>query len=158
PDHVIHLLYDLGDIPWYVKSSDGGTSFSKPIPVVNQSARKPGLIFEGWSMALGKAGAIHVVMSTNNWQTKLRDVPEGFIYATLTPGAAAFTSVRSLNGKPSEGFGLAADGKGRVAATWLANKLYANFSVDDGRTFTSSAELNTSYDPCNCCITRPVYS
>jgi hypothetical protein len=158
PDGLIHLLYNLGDIPWYVKSSDGGTTFSKPLPVVNQEARKQGLTFEGWSMAVGRSDEIYVVMSTNNWQAKLPSVPDGFIYATLAPGARTFTPVRSLNGRPSEGFGLAADGKGRVAATWLANKLYANFSNDDGRTFTPNAELNTAYDPCNCCITRSVYS
>ncbi|MCU1259157.1 MAG: hypothetical protein JWO80_2042 [Bryobacterales bacterium] len=88
-------------------------------------------------------------MSTNNWQVKLPNVPVGLVYATLPPGAKAFTPVRSLNEEPSEGFSVAADGHGRIAATWLSNKLYANFSADNGRTFTPNAELNTSYDPCN---------
>ncbi len=157
PDGVIHLLYNLGDIPYYVKSFDGGSTFTTPLPVVNAEARKQGLKFDGWSIAVGKAGAIYVAMSTNNWQAKLPDVPEGLVYATLSPGANAFTPVRSLNRKPSEGFSVAADGQGHVAATWLANKLYANFSNDNGRTFTPNAELNTSYDPCNCCTTRSVY-
>jgi hypothetical protein len=157
PDGAIHLLYNLGDIPYYMTSSDGGATFTTPLPVVNQEARKQGLKFDAWSVAVGKAGAIYVAMSTNNWQVKLPNVPEGLVYATLSQGAKAFTPVRSLNEKPSEGFCVAADGQGRVAATWLSNKLYANFSTDNGRTFTANAELNTSYDPCNCCTTRSVY-
>ncbi len=158
PDGSIHLLYDLDGIPYYVKSSDGGSTFTAPLQVVNREARKPGLAFEGSSMTVGESGAIYVAMSTNNWQVKLPDVPDGLVYATLQPGAKSFTRVRSLNGRPSEGFSLAADGKGRVTATWLANKLYANFSTDNGRTFTPNAELNPAYDPCECCTTRSVYS
>ncbi len=157
PDGAIHLLYNLGDIPYYVKSADEGATFTTPLPVVNQEARKAGLTFDAWSLAVGKDGWIYVAMSTNNWQAKLPDVPVGLIYAMLPPGAKSFTPVRSLNEKPSEGFFVAADGKGRVTATWLANKLYVNFSTDNGRTFTPNAELNTSYDPCNCCTTRSVY-
>lgn len=157
PNGAIHLLYNLGDIPYYVKSSDAGATFTTPLPVVNQGARKQGLKFDGWGMAVGKGDAIYVALSTNNWQVKLPNVPEGLVYTTLSPGTKAFTPVRSLNEKPSEGFALAADGQGRVTATWLSNKLYANFSTDDGRTFTANAELNTSYDPCNCCTTRSVY-
>jgi hypothetical protein len=156
-DGTVHLLYDLGDIPYYVKSSDEGATFTTPLPVVNREARRPGLKFDAWSLAVGKAGAVYVAMSTNNWQVKLPNVPIGFIYAMLPPGAKSFTPVRSLNEKPSEGFSVAANGQGRVTATWLANKLYVNFSSDNGRTFTPNEELNTSYDPCNCCTTRSVY-
>jgi hypothetical protein len=141
-----------------VKSTDNGVTFSAPIPVVESAARKPELVFAGSAMAVGKAGAVYVTMMTNNWKTKLAGVPEGFVYASLAPGAKAFAAVKSLNNKPSEGFSLAADGKGNVAATWLSGKLYANFSHDDGRTFTANAEINPTYDPCNCCTTRAVYS
>ena len=157
-DGSIHLLYDLGDIPYYVRSPGAPIHFGEPIPVVDQASRKPGLTFEGWSMALGQDGAVYVAMATNNWKTKLAGVPQGLLFAMLAPGAATFTPVRSLNGRPSEGFSLAADGRGRVAATWLANKLYANFSNDGGATFTANAELNPAYDPCNCCTTRATYA
>jgi hypothetical protein len=65
--------------------------------------------------------------------------------------------VRSFNQQPSEGFSLAADDHGNVAATWLAGKLYANLSHDGGRTFTANAEINPAYDPCDCCTTQAVY-
>ena len=157
PDGVIHLLYNCGDIPYYARSTDQGRSFSHPLPVVNNEARKKGLVFSGSSMAVGRGGAVYVAMMTNNWQVKLADVPTGFVYAMLAPGAKAFTPVRSLNNKPSEGFSLAADEKGDVAATWLSDKLYANFSKDGGRTFTPNAEINPQYNPCNCCTTRAAY-
>lgn len=155
-DGTIHLLYNSGDIPYYAKSSDEGESFSSPIPVVAEASRKPGLVFSGMSMAVGKGNSIYVAMITNNWQTKLPGVPEGLIYVTLAPGAKAFTPVRSLNRRPSEGFSLAADGHGNVAASWLAGRLFANFSRDGGRTFTPNAEINNTYLPCECCTTSAV--
>ena len=127
---TMHLLYNSGDIPYYVKSPDGGGSFSSPIAVVDKASRKPGLVFSGMSMAVGKGNTVYVAMITNNWQIKLPDVPDGLIYATLALGAKAFTPVRSLNRRPSEGFSLAADGNGDVAASWLAGRLFANFSRD----------------------------
>jgi hypothetical protein len=158
-DGMIRLLYDSrGEgIPYYVRSSDGGLTFSRPVPIVDKTSRKPGLIFSGDAMAVGRGGAIYVATSTNNWKLKLPGVVEGLIYATLAAGANAFTPIRSLNGQPSEGFSLAADESGNVAATWLANKLYANFSRDSGKTFTPNAEISPSYNPCNCCTTRAVY-
>jgi hypothetical protein len=154
---TIHLLYNSGDIPYYVKSSDDGASFTSPIAVVDAASRKPGLVFSGMSMAVGKGNTVYVAMISNNWQTKLPDVPVGLIYATLAPGGKAFTPVRSLNQRPSEGFSLAADGNGDVAASWLSGRLFANFSRDGGGTFTPNAEINNTYLPCECCTTSAVY-
>ena len=140
-----------------MKSSDHGATFSVPIPVVEQASRQPGLEFAASAMAVGQGGTVYVAMMTNNWKVKLAGVPEGLVFAVLRPGAKAFSPVRSLNGRPSEGFSLAADGKGNVTATWLANKLFVNFSRDGGATFSANAELNPAYDPCNCCTTRAVY-
>ena len=159
PDGTFHLTYDSDSdgIPYYVKSADHGGTFSSPVPLVEPASRQPGLVFSSTAMAVGKSGEIYVAMITNNWKMKLRGVPDGLLFATLRPGARAFTPVRSLNGQPSEGFSLAADGPGNVVAAWLANKLFVNFSQDGGATFTANAELNASYDPCNCCTTRAVY-
>ena len=154
---TIHVLYDSGDIPYYVRSVDHGATFSAAIPVVGKESRKPGLVFSGWSIAVGGDGSVHVAMITNNWQVKLTGVPPGLVYARLLPGAKTFTTVRSLNGQPSEGFSLAASAAGDVAATWLADKLFVNFSRDGGATFTPNAELNPAYNPCNCCTTRAAY-
>jgi len=98
-----------------------------------------------------------VAMISNNWQRKLPNVPEGLIYASLASGAPEFALIRSLNGRPSEGFSLAADAQGDVAATWLAEKLFANFLRGGGKTFAPNTEINGTYLPCECCTTSAAY-
>jgi hypothetical protein len=154
---TIHLLYNSADGPKYVKSSDNGKTFGTPIPVVDEASRKPGLVFEGWDMAVGKGNRVHVAMGTNAWKLKLPQEEWAFYYTSLDPGAKAFAPVRNINKTPSEGFSLAADDKGNVTACWLSGKLYANVSHDGGKTFGSKVEINPAYDPCNCCTTSAVF-
>jgi hypothetical protein len=106
---------------------------------------------------LGKGNRIHVALSTNAWKLKLPKEEWDCFYTSLKPGAKAFAPVRNINRKPSEGFSLAADDKGNVTACWLAGKLYANVSHDDGKTFAPEVEINPAYDPCNCCTTSAIY-
>jgi hypothetical protein len=108
-------------------------------------------------MAVGKGGRVHVALGTNAWKLKLPEEEWGFFYAYLDPGAAAFSPVRNVNKKPSEGFSLAADDKGNVTACWLSDKLYANVSRDNGETFGANREINPRYNPCNCCTTSAAY-
>lgn len=154
---AIHLLYDTADGPRYAKSSDGGHSFGTPVPVVADSPRTAGLEYSGWDMAVGKNGRVHVAMGTNAWKLKLPQEEWGFFHATLDPGATAFSPVRNINKKPSEGFSLAADDKGNVTACWLSDRLYANVSHDNGETFAPYAEIDPRLDPCNCCTTSAAY-
>ena len=154
---VIHLLYDSEDGPRYGKSSDGGRTFAPPISVVGEGARTAGLEYSAWDMAVGKGGRVHVAMGTNAWKLKLPQEEWGYFYATLDPGASAFSPVRNINKKPSEGFSLAADDKGNVTACWLSDKLYANVSHDNGETFGPSAEIDSRFNPCNCCTTSAAY-
>jgi hypothetical protein len=154
---TIHLLYNSADGPKYAKSSNNGKTFEAPVPVVDEGARKPGLVFEGWDMAVGKGNRVHVAMGTNAWKLKLPEKEWGFYYTSLDPGAKAFEPVRNINGTPSEGFSLAADDKGIVTACWLSGKLYANVSHDGGKTFGPRVEINPTYDPCNCCTTSAAF-
>jgi hypothetical protein len=154
---AVHLLYDSEDGPKYAKSSDGGLTFGPPIPVVGEGSRTEGLEYSAWDMAVGKGGRVHVATGTNAWKLKLPQEEWGFFYARLDPGAAAFSPVRNINRKPSEGFSLAADDKGNVTTCWLSDKLYANVSHDNGETFEPSAEINPRYNPCNCCTTSASY-
>jgi hypothetical protein len=154
---TIHLLYNAADGPRYVKSSNKGKTFEAPIPVVDERSRKKGLAFYACDMAVGKGNRVHVAMSTNAWQLKLPPEEWGFYYTSLDSGAKAFAPVRNINGKPSEGFSLAADDKGTVTACWLSGKLYANVSDDGGKTFGPRVEINPWYDPCNCCTTSAVF-
>ncbi|MEO2031214.1 MAG: sialidase family protein [Planctomycetaceae bacterium] len=156
-EKTIHLLYHSSDGPHYVASEDNGKSFCPPIAVVDQKSRQPGLEFDVWDMAVGPAGRVHVALGTNAWKLKLPQDEWGFFYARLDPGESAFTPVRNINRKPSEGFSLAVGDSGSVTACWLADNLYANVSDDHGETFSRSAEINPAVDPCNCCTTSAVY-
>ncbi|MBI3415269.1 MAG: hypothetical protein HY043_08110 [Verrucomicrobia bacterium] len=156
-DGTIHLLFNKDAGPYYARSEDGGLTFSASIPAVDAAARKPGLKFDGADLAVGKDGRILVAMSNNAWKLKLPQKEWGLYYATLVPGAKAFSPVRNLNGKPSEGFSLAADGHGAVTAAFLSGKLFAMDSRDNGEIFTASAELNPAWNPCDCCTTSVTY-
>jgi hypothetical protein len=156
-DGTIHLVYGTGDGPRYAKSTDNGKKFSAAIPIVDRESRQPGLEFDIWDLAIGKGSQVHVALGTNAWKLKLPEEEWGFYCATLQPGAKEFLPVRNINRKPSEGFSLAADNRGRVTACWLCDKLFANVSRDNGKTFAPFAEINKSYDPCNCCTTSSVF-
>lgn len=154
---TIHLLFDTDDGPKYARSSDGGRTFAPPIAVVGEGPRTSGLEYHAWDMAVGKGGRVHVAMGTNAWKLKLPEEEWGYFYAHLDPGATAFSPVRNINRKPSEGFSLAADDRGSVTACWLSDKLYANVSRDNGETFGANVEINPRYNPCNCCTTSAAY-
>jgi len=154
---AIHLLLDAPDGPQYVKSRDAGATFSAPIAVVDAASQKPGLKFNGWDLAVGPDDRVHVAMGNNAWKLKLPEQEWSLYYASLAAGAKAFSPVRNLNRKPSEGFSLAADEHGDVTACFLSGKLFTMFSRDNGETFTASAELNPVWDPCNCCTTAAAY-
>ena len=154
---LIHLLCDSEHGPIYAQSSDLGLTFRRTIPVVHPLSRPAGLEYSAWDMAIGKGGRVHVAMSTNAWKIKLPQEEWGFFYANLDPGAAAFSPVRNINRKPSEGFSLGADDHGKVTACWLSDKLYAKVSHDNGETFEPFIEINQQFNPCNCCTTSAAY-
>jgi len=157
-DGTLHLLLDAENGPRYVKSTDAGVTFSAPMTIVDAASQKPGLKFQGEDLAVGKDGRVHVAMSNNAWKLKLPEEEWGFYYASLDPGANAFSPVRNLNRKPSEGFSLAADERGNVSACFLSGKLFTMLSHDNGETFSEYAEPNPAWDPCNCCTTAASYS
>ncbi|HVA49677.1 MAG TPA: hypothetical protein VNH11_25145 [Pirellulales bacterium] len=154
---VIHLLYDSPDGPQYVRSTDDGQTFSHATAVVDRESRKPGLEFSAWDMAVAPDGAVHVALGTNAWKLKSPQEQWGYYYARLDSGAKAFSPLRNINRKPSEGYSLAADGHGNVTACWLSDKLYANVSHDGGASFGSNVEIDPSFNPCNCCTTSCAY-
>jgi len=98
-----------------------------------------------------------VAMGNNAWKLKLPEEEWGLYYASLEPGAKAFSPVRNLNRKPSEGFSLAAGDRGSVAACFLSGKLFAMVSRDNGENFGASAEIDPAWNPCDCCTTSATY-
>ncbi len=156
-DGTIHLLFDADDGPRYASSRDGGATFSPPIAVVDAATQKPGLKFSGADLAVGQDGRVHVALANNAWQLKLPQEEWSLYYTSLAPGAMTFSPVRNLNRKPSEGFSIAADGRGAVTVGFLSDKLFVMTSRDNGGTFTASAELDPAWNPCNCCTTSVAY-
>ncbi|MEI8016695.1 MAG: hypothetical protein WCH39_00780 [Schlesneria sp.] len=154
---VIHLVCDSSDGPQYFRSSDNGANFSAPMPLLDQASRKPGLEFITWDMAVTPEGAVHVVLGNNAWKLKLPKDEWGFFYTRRLPDETAFSSLKNINHKPSEGFSLAVSDTGTVTAVWMADKLYANVSHDGGTTFSSAVEIDPTLNPCNCCTTSSVY-
>jgi hypothetical protein len=154
---TIHLLLNTEDGPKYVKSTNAGVTFSSSIELVDTASKKPGLEFQGEDLAVGGDGRVHVAMSNNAWKLKLPQEEWGFYYASLVPGAKAFSPVRNINRKPSEGFSLAADDRGNVSASFLSGKLFTMVSYDNGETFTAYAEPNPGWNPCDCCTTATTY-
>jgi hypothetical protein len=124
---------------------------------VDAAARKPGLKFSTWDLALGKDGRVHVAMGNNAWKLKLPKEEWSLHYASLAPGAKAFSPVRNLNRVPSEGFSLAADERGSVTACFLSGKLFAMTSRDGGESFSAGAEIKPGWNPCDCCTTAAAY-
>ena len=154
---TIHLVCDSPEGPQYSKSTDGGKTFSQPLAVVDRASRKPGLVFNAWDMVIGKGGRVHVAMGTNAWKLKLPKEEWGYFYANLDPKAMAFAPVQNITRHPGEGFSLAADDQGNVTACWMADKLFANVSHDNGNSFAPAKEIDTQFDPCNCCTTSSAF-
>jgi hypothetical protein len=153
----IHLLFDAADGPRYARFSESGKSSEALIPIIDSRSKQPGLEFHGADLAVSGDGTIHVAMSTNAWKLKRPKEEWALYYARLDPGSSAFSDVQNLNRHPSEGFSLAADGKGNVTACWLSAKLYANLSHDNAHTFAEAVEIDPSFNPCDCCTTSAVY-
>lgn len=153
----VHLVYQTARGPRYARSDDGGRTFGPPLEVVNSTGDPPGLEHSCWDLAIGACGSVHLALSTNAWKLKLPEREWALFYARLPAGGGAFEPLVNVNGRPSEGFSLAADGHGRVTACWLADKLYANVSHDDGQTFDPAVEIDPAFDPCNCCTTSAAY-
>jgi len=157
PDGAIHVLADSTGGPQHVMSRDGGVTFSTPIPIVDSAARKPGLEFSVWDAAVGGDGRVHVALGTNAWKLKLPKEEWGCFLASLAPGAKAFTPVRNINRKPSEGFSIAAGNAGALSVQFLSGKLYSMTSRNGGGTFSSPAEPDAAWNPCRCCTTSSTY-
>ena len=157
-DGAIHVLAESNAGPQHVMSRDGGVTFTAPLAVVDAAARRPQLEFSVWDLAVGRDGRVHVALGTNAWKLKLPKDESGFFYASLAPGAKAFTPVRNINHIPSEGFSLTAGAGGAVTASFLSGKLFAMTSRDGGATFSKPAEPDPSWNPCRCCTTSAAYS
>lgn len=178
---VVHLVYLAGDPAaanvFYVRSSDGGRTFSRAVRVNSQdgSAIATGTI-RGAQIAVGRNGRVHVAWNGSsqalpkaplNPVTKRPGTP--MLYARSTADGAAFEPQRNLITQTTNldgGGSIAADDRGGVYVAWHAHpasgkggeearRVWLARSVDDGATFGKEQPIS---DPatgvCGCCALR----
>lgn len=168
---VTHLIYFKGDAGhgdlFYVRSTDGGVTFSPPIPVNSHagSAIAAGTI-RGAQLALGKDNRVHVAWNGSGpIDSKGPDDPTPMLYTRLNDAGDGFepdrnviTSHYGLDG----GGSIAANPQGNVYIAWHApehkgqpeddRRVWITRSTDGGKTF--SPEVAASPDAtgaCGCC-------
>ena len=128
-DGVTHLIYFAGEPMhgdvFYVRSSDGGASFSKPIRVNSQrgSVIATGTV-RGAHMAVGRNGRVHVAwMGSGKAEPKAVGKSAPMLYARLNDAGDAFEPQRNLvQRRPGldGGGSVAADAEGNVYVAWHA--------------------------------------
>lgn len=143
--------------PLYVSSRNQGQTWDSPMRLAKADAPRAGLEFTVWDLVVEPQGRVHVALGTNAWKLKLPKEEWGFFHARVDLTQGTEVVLRNINHRPSEGFSLAADGRGRVVACWLADRLYANLSTDGGATFGATQEIDSSLNPCNCCTTSAAF-
>ena len=129
-DHgTVHLIYFRGDPShgdvFYVRSTDGGTTFSPAIQVNHQpgSAIATGSV-RGAQIAVGRNGRVHVAW--NGSGAALPKAPSGvgpLLYARLNDSGAAFEPERNIIRQAygiDGGSTVTADGAGHVYVVWHA--------------------------------------
>jgi hypothetical protein len=176
---VIHLLYFVGEPAagdlYYVRSSDDGATFSKPIRANSEpgSAVAGGSI-RGGQLAIGPKGQAHVVWngSAKSRTAGPKDPVSGrtgaqMFYARLNDAGTAFEPQRGLMQHTVNldgGGSVAADLLGNVYVAWHANDarvsgrsegdrvVWIARSADGGRTFAAETRAWTeATGACGCC-------
>lgn len=172
-DGTIHLVYFKGEAMhgdiYYVRSKDGGESFSPSLRVNSQdgSVVATGTV-RGAHMALGKGGRVHVAwMGSGKAEPKAAHKSSPMLYARLNDAGDAFEPQRNLIQKRpglDGGGSVAADERGNVYVAWHAPKdgegeenrnVWVTRSKDDGQTF--GPEVAANPEPtgvCACCGMR----
>ena len=182
---VIHLIYYKGDPKagdvFYVRSGDGGATFSLPLAVNSQagSAIAVGNI-RGAQLALGRNGRVYVA-----WNGSGTALPKGpinpalpadnpyrasapMLYTRLNDAGTAFEPQRNLmqfTYALDGGGSVAADGEGNVYVVWHAaaqggqgeedRKVWIARSTDEGQTFAREAQAwEKPTGACACCLAK----
>jgi hypothetical protein len=173
-DGAVHLIYFKGEAGhgdiFYVRSTDGGATFSQPIQVNSHggSAIAAGNI-RGAHIAVGKNVRVHVAwMGSEKAEPKAPNGESPMLYARLDDTGRAFEQERNvIQARPGldGGGSIAADGAGNVYVAWHApdsgargegnRRIWVARSTDDGKTFDrETAAYKEATGACGCCGMR----
>ncbi|MES1258497.1 MAG: sialidase family protein [Acidobacteriota bacterium] len=164
-DGIVHMLYFSGDaaqgILFYVKSSDYGQSFSKPIQVNTPASAAIAVgNIRGAQLAIGSKGRVHVA-----WNGTAPTTALPMYYTRLNDAGNAFEPARNvihaaygLDG----GGSLAADANGNVYVFWHApapgqkgeqnRRVWVAKSSDGGKDFEPERlAFDKPVGACGCC-------
>jgi|SRR5579871_2950373 len=168
---TLHMVYYKGDAGHgdidYVRSRDGGMTFSAPLCVnsVAESAIAAGNI-RGASIAIGKNGRVHVAW---NGSHSLTPGPvygkEPMLYTRMNDAGTAFEPQRDLiqTARGIDGGGaVAADSEGNVYVVWHApapgtegegnRRVWIAHSTDNGAHFAREQSVwSRPTGTCGCC-------
>lgn len=164
---AVHHIYFRG-VPahgdvFYIRSTDGGRSFSPPIQVnsIAGSAIATGTV-RGAQIAVGRSGRVHVAW---NGSRSTAATPAAMWYTRLNDHGTAFEPERTvMHGAYNidGGGAVAADRAGHVYVVWHANapgereeanrRVWIARSADDGRSFDHErAIFDEPTGACGCC-------
>jgi hypothetical protein len=176
----LHVVYYSGDPHqgdlFYVKSTDGGNTFSAAVAVNSQpgSAIAMGTI-RGAQIALGKAGRVHVAWNgsqpTGPINPDLGKPGSPMLYTRLNDTASAFEPQRNLMHRSfglDGGGSIAADHQGNVYVAWhgiaeseasgsgkvgeARRRVWLAKSSDNGRSFSPEEKAwPEETGACGCC-------
>jgi hypothetical protein len=178
---TLHMVYLAGEPAsadvFYVRSADGGRTFSEPVRVNSQagSAIATGTI-RGAQVAVGSSGRVHVAWNGSsialphppaNAPATRQGMP--MLYSRSDRDRAAFEPQRNLMTRTVNldgGGSIAADERGGVYVTWHGNALggddaeqarsvWIARSTDNGATFGEETPVSDpSTGVCGCCALR----
>jgi hypothetical protein len=176
---TLHLVYYTGDAHrgdlFYVRSKDGGVSFSRPLPVNQDGSAIAAGTIRGAQLAFGKAGRMHVAWNGSSNAGPLN--PDSgkpgapMLYTRLNDAGNAFEPQRNLM---YHSFGLdgggsiAADRSGNVYVAWhgigeseakgtgkegeARRRVWVTESQNDGESFSAEARAwSQETGACGCC-------
>jgi hypothetical protein len=170
----VHMVYfkgpsGAGDL-FYVRSEDGGATFSRPLRVNSQtgSAVATGNI-RGAHLAVGTKGRAHVAwMGAGDAEPRGPEKAAPMLYSRLNDAGTAFEPqrnvIRTAFGLDGGG-SIAADDAGNVYVTWHApepgtkgensRRVWVAHSADEGKTFgNEKVASEKATGVCGCCGMR----
>ena len=130
---------------WYARSTNGGVSFevARRITVVPNGGGSPGI-----SIAASPSGIVHIVSTTEVWNSGQRDLE--VFYNRSLDGGTTWSSDTNLTNIPvrwSYYPSLAANGLGQVQLVWQQNRsvpppqIYCKRSTDSGATWSAESTV-----------------